>query len=60
LNYNICGIPITKEHALRIAQTNYDIHKNFPTGNMAQDTIDIKNSLDSLDSVKQDILKGSI
>jgi hypothetical protein len=55
MKYNICGIEITKEQALKIAQTNYDIHRKFRTGNRTQDEIDIRVSLQTLNNIKQDV-----
>jgi hypothetical protein len=58
MNYNICGVPITKEHALRIAECTYRIMRDFPSGNRVQDNIDLDKARNNLNDVKRDIKSG--
>lgn len=57
MNYNICGIPITKEHALRIAKQSLYIHTNFPRGGhyKEQDQIDIEKARQDVLDIEKDI-----
>jgi len=60
MSYDICGIPITKEHALKIAQTTYKIMRDYPTGNRAQDAHDLHEARERLITVQSDIREDKI
>ncbi len=53
MRYNICGVQITSEHALRIAKQYYKICRDFPTGNDHQDKIELKKALDDVNEIKK-------
>ncbi len=59
ISYTLCDVPITKEHALKLAESCYKIYRDFPTGNYAQDQKDIQEKLDIVNEIKQDILEGN-
>jgi len=58
MEYTICGIPIPLNQALRIAQSQYNIIRDFPTGNRAQDSIDLHDARERLVQVQSDILEN--
>jgi hypothetical protein len=57
VDYNICGVPITKEHALRIAKQSLRIHLEFPSDNKSQDEIDVRDARREVYKIEKDIIR---
>jgi len=57
MNYDMCGMPISKELALRLARTAYRTHQDFPTGNKHRDAQELHDAMQILIQVQSDIKK---